>query len=225
MIYGVWIDNTNTLDAYGLILLAEVQTGMPAPRTKYIEVPEADGDLDYTGGLTGGVVRYGMRQISLQLFPAHDKIAGTTRPATEEHAAIIRQKLAEQVHGQRVKLWLPDDPEHYFIGRMEIGEKGGYNNTTIPITMTAEPWRYKNLETKVTVDADGDVILSNETRRAVPTFTATDATATVTFGTVSHQLTPGSKQYDDIVLQPGRNVLTFSGVTDPVRITYQEAVL
>lgn len=225
MIHGIWINDKNTLDDFGLILLADVSIGAPEPKTKYIPVPEADGEMDFTGALTGGVVRYGMRQISLQLFPAYDIIAGKRRPATEQHAAMIRQRLMEEVHGQKVMLWLPDDGGHYFRGRMTVGEKGGYNNTTIPITMTAEPWRYKNLVTTVRVTEDGAVTLANETRRAVPTFTATDAVATVTFGDASHQLTPGNHQFPDIVLEPGQNVLTFSNVGDPVVVTYQEAVL
>lgn len=225
MMHGAWINEQNTLTEYGLALLADLKIGMPEPRTKYVDVPEADGSLDLTGSLTGGVVRYGMRTISLQLFPVRDIIAGTNTPATEEHTALIRQKLAEKVHGQRVKLWLPDDGGHYFIGRMTVGEKGGYNKTTIPVSMTAEPWRYKNDETQIRVTANGEVILSNETKQAIPTFTATDATATVTLGTVSHQLAPGVNQFSDIVLQPGRNKITVSGISNPVVIKYQEAVL
>lgn len=224
MMHGVWINDINTLDSFGLILLADLSIGSPEPRTKYIEIPESDGDMDFTGALTGDVVRYGMRKIDFQLFPAHDIIEGTRSPASESHAAMIRQRLMESVHGQRVRLWLPDDPGHYFVGRMAVGAKGGYNNTTIPVTMTAEPWRYKNDLTTVRVAASGNVILNNETKRTAPTFTATDAVATVTFGTVSHQLMPGENQFDDIVLEPGQNILTISGVSAPVVITYQEAV-
>ena len=224
MIHGVWINNHNTLDEWGLALLADLSISSPEPKLSYVTVPEADGDMDITGSLTGGVVRYAMRDISFSLYPVHDKIAGTIRPATEEHAAMIRQKLAEAVHGQTVKLWLPDDHQHYFRGRMAIGEKGGYNNTIIPVTMTAEPWRYKNLETKATISAAGKINLANETRRAVPIFTTTGS-ATVTFGNVTKAITAGTHTFDDIVLQPGMNILTFSNVTAAVNITYQEAVL
>lgn len=225
MMHGVWIDEQNTLTEYGLALLADLKIGMPAPRTKYVDVPEADGDLDLTGSLTGGVVRYGMRQISFNLFPVYDIIAGTGSPAPESHAAMVRQKLAEKVHGQRVRLWLPDDADHYFVGRMEVGEKGGYNKTTIPVTMQAEPWRYKNTETEIRITTNGAKVLSNETRQMAPTFTATDSAATVTFGTVSHQLAAGINQFNDIILQPGLNTITISGINNPVIIKYQEAVL
>lgn len=224
MMYGVWIDDKNTLDEYGLVLLADLTISEPEPRTDYITVPESDGDLDFTGALTDGIVRYEMRDILFELFPVYDIIAGKRSPADEYHAALVRQKLAEQVHGKRVKLWLPDDPHHYFIGRMIIGDKGGYNNTMIPITMRAEPWRYKNKETTRTVTTSGAISLTNETRRAIPTFKATDAVATVTFGNVSHTLASGNNQFDDIALSPGRNILTFANVGNPIKVTYQEAV-
>ena len=225
MMYGVWIDDKNTLDEYGLALLADVKTGEPEPKTSYITIPEADGFMDATGWLTGGVVRYEMREISFALYPVRDVLTGKRQPPTEYHAATIRQKLAEYIHGQKRKLWLPDDPAHYFRGRLKIGEKGGYNDLRIPVTMTAEPWRYKNEETEIKVTASGSVVLENETKRAVPVFTATDAAATVTFGTVSHALTSGKNEFPDIILEPGRNTLTLSNVSNPVIITYQEAVL
>lgn len=224
MIHGIWINGKNTLSEYGLALLADLSIGSPEPRMKYIEVPEADGNLDFTEALTGGVVRYGMRTISLQLYPVHDIIAGSKKPATEEHAALIRQKLMDEVHGRKVKLWLPDDPRHYFLGRMAIGDKGGFNNTTIPITMTAEPWRYKNLETEIRITSSGRYNLANETRRVIPVFTSTTGGAVITFGSVQHTMTVGNNQWSDIQLQPGRNLISITGVSQPVIVKYQEAV-
>lgn len=224
MMHGVWINNRNTLDEYGLVLLADLTIGTPEPKTKYIEVPEADGDMDFTEALTGNV-RYGMREISFGLFPARDIIAGTNGTATEEHAAMIRQQLAEEIHGQRVKLWLPDDPKHYFIGRMAIGEKGGYNDPTIPIKMMAEPWRYKNLETEIRITENGRYNLANETRRVFPIFTSATGGAVVTFGTVQHTMASGANQWSDIMLQPGSNLINVTGVTQPIIVKYQEAVL
>lgn len=225
MMHGVFIDGVNTLSEFGLALLADVTIGSPKPKTTYIDIPEADGDLDITAALTGGDVRYEMRTVKFSLFPVHDVISGTRSPATEQHSAMIRQKLAELVHGKSVKLWLPDDGEHYFVGRMSIDDKGGFNKTTIPVTMTAEPWRYKNRETIITVTEDSQVIARNETKRVTPVFETESTAAYVTFGNIRRQLEPGSCYFRDIVLSPGVNALGFEGVTDPVTIRYQEAVL
>lgn len=225
MMHGVFIDKTDTLAEYGLALLAELKIGTPEPRMSYVTIPEADGDLDLTGALTGGLVRYGMREISFTLYPVHDIIAGTKSPATEQHAAMIRQKLAQFVHGQKHKLWLPDDGGHYFLGRMQVGEKGGYNNAEIPVTMTAEPWRYKNTETVLTISASGTYNLPNETRPVIPTFTATDGTATVTFNGTAYRLETGTQQFSGIILQPGKNTISVSGVSQSIVVRYQEGVI
>lgn len=225
MMHGVFIDGVDTLSEYGLALLAELKIGTPEPRTSYVTIPEADGDLDLTGALTGGLVRYGMREISFSLYPVHDIIAGKKSPATEQHAALIRQKLAQFIHGQTRCLWLPDDGGHYFRGRMAVGEKGGFNNAEIPVTMTAEPWRYKNLETVLTISADGVYNLPNETRPVIPIFTATDGLATVTFGGTDYQIATGENRFSGIVLQPGTNTITVSGIGQPVVVRYQEGVI
>lgn len=225
MMYGVYIDNIDTMAELGLILTAELTIGTPEPRTNYVTVPEADGDLDLTGVLTGGAVRYGMREISFELYPAFDIIAGTRSPATEQHAALIRSRLANLIHGQKHKLWLPDDGNHYFLGRMAVGEKGGYNNTVIPVTMTAEPWRYKTMETVRTITSTGTVTLNNEKKPAQPIFTST-AVATVSFNGTSYQIRPNEENtFDGIVLAEGQTQITITSLTKPVIISYQEATL
>ena len=222
---GVTIDNIDTLTVYGLILCSDLKIGTPEPRTKYITVPEADGDLDLTGALTDGEVRYGMREISFSLFAAKDVIAATNSPATESHFAAVRSQLMGFLHGKRRQIWLPDDPDHYFIGRFKVGEKSGYNSGRIAVTMKADPWRYKNDVTTITVTASGTVSLSNELKSAVPTFTAEDAYATVTFNGVSHALAVGENVFSDIKLGAGMNSISMVGVHNPIVISYQEATL
>ena len=225
MIYGVWIDDINTLTDYGLMLCADVSVSSPEPRLSYVSIPEGDGDLDITAALTGGEVRYGMRTINFTLFAAHDIISGKPSPATEQHMAMVRSRFAAYIHGQKRKLWLPDDPEHYYYGRIRLGNKGGYNNGRIPITMTADPWRYRNDLTKFVVSEDMTVKLTNEGRRVSPVFRATDATAHVLFGEDDYQILPGDNRFEGLLLETGGNDLTFSNVTNAITISYQEAVL
>lgn len=155
MIYGVTFDTPdgtsggwNTLTTYGLMLCDDLTIETPSPRLKYVEVPELDGALDLTESLTGSVT-FAQRQITFTLFAAHDVIAEKTTPATEEHFETVRQQFAAAVNGKRMKLWLPDDSVHYFIGRVTVGEKSGYNSGKIPVTMLADPYRYGANNTKV----------------------------------------------------------------------------
>lgn len=155
MIYGVQFaaptSNTatiNTLTDYGLMLCDDLSIETPAPRLKYVEVPELDGALDLTESLTGSVT-YSQRKITFTLFAAHDKTANTRTPATEAHFETARQQFTAAVNGKKMKMWLPDDSSHWFLGRVYVGEKSGYNNGKIQVTMIADPYRYGANNTKV----------------------------------------------------------------------------
>ena len=147
MIYGVSFAlpsesaaSINSLSDYGLMLCDDLVIESPTPRFKFVEVPELSGALDLTDALTGEVT-YSQQQITFTLFAAHDVIAEKETPATEEHFEMLRQQFADAVNGRRLKMWLPDDPAHYFIGRVSIGAKSGYNSGKIPVAMTADPHR------------------------------------------------------------------------------------
>lgn len=227
---GVTINGVNTLTAYGLALLADLTISEPEPRTTYVTVPEADGDLDLTGALTGGVVRYGMRQVSFTLYPVRDIIAGTNTVPTEEHAALVRQQLTAAIHGKQATLLLPSDPSHYFIGRLAVGDKGGFNDLRIPVTMTAQPWRINPAKiVTIAVPFTGDYTITNPGPATVPTFKSTHSNAAIfTFGSSATPHTIGASEvtFDDVTFETGENVLHFVGtVSYPVTIKYQEAVL
>lgn len=224
MMYGAVIDNINTLEEYGLVLLDDVSYGTPEPRIKTVTIPEADGVLDLSEA-TSGAVRFGTRKISFRLFAYAD--TGEHKKPTEESFAIIRQRLMNEIHGKRRKLWLPDDTDHYYEGRFSVGEKGPYNSGIIPITVTADPWRYKNEVTERLFAKDGTFIIQNEKRPARPFFVKASAGGTVTFKGVTKTLLAGENSFDNIIFGEGANTITFSGITGSAEVTvkYQEGTL
>lgn len=141
MMYGVTIGTKDSLTEWGLVLLSDLSIEAPAPRFKFVTVPELDGALDLTESLTGSV-SYNQRKISFTLFSAHDVVAGTNSPATEEHFRTVLASLMAYANGKRLKLVLPDDPAHYFMGRFSFGVKGGYNSGRVAVTVTVDPYRY-----------------------------------------------------------------------------------
>lgn len=211
MKYGVTINEKNTLTEWGLILLANVKAEAPKARTKYVTIPEMDGVLDLTESLTGRI-SYNQRTVSFELFAALE----------EDALESVRAQLAAYANGKRVKLWLPDDPSHYFYGRMSIGGKGAYHNGKIAVSMVADPWKYKTALTTVSITANGNKTLSNEAMPTVPVFVASKKGPTVAFGSVSHSLVAGRNSFDDIVLQPGDNQISVSNYTGTLRVEYQE---
>ena len=224
MIYGVTIGGVDTLSEWGLMLCDDLKIGEASPRFKFVSVPEMSGALDMTESLTGKVT-YDQRKISYTLFAAHDIIAGTMTPATEEHFQTVLARFNTFAHGKRLAMYLPDDPNHYFMGRISIGGKSGYNSGRVKVEMIADPYRYKSAETSVSVTSAGTKTLQNESMPAVPTFTASASGTNIAFGSVSHTLVSGVNRFPDIVLQPGNNSITVSNLSGTLTIKYQEGLL
>ena len=224
MIYGVTIGGKNTLTEWGLMLCDDLSIGAASPRYKFVSVPEMSGALDMTESLTGQVT-YDQRKISYTLYAAHDIIAGTRTPATEEHFQTVLSRFNTFANGKRLAVYLPDDPNHYFMGRVSISGKSGFNSGRVKVEVIADPYRYKSSETSVSVTSSGTKTLQNEGMPAVPTFTASAAGTTITFGSVSHTLVSGVNRFPDIVLQPGNNSITVSNLSGTLTIKYQEGVL
>lgn len=221
MIYGVQIDDINTLTEWGLILLQDVSIGAAQVKTNYISVPEADGALDLTAALTGIPV-YENREISFTLFAGRGP-GGKGGPANEWDFERIKAALSAYCSGQIRRLILPDDPNHCFIGRMQVGDKGGYNSGRVQVTMQADPWRYKNEVTEHILSVPGTYVLGNEGKRAIPTLEAT-AAAAITFNGETYELTAGENRIDEIIFTAGRNTVTLEG-SGEITISYQEAHL
>lgn len=218
---GININGIDTLSTYGLILCDDLEIGTPPAITKFVEIPGADGALDLTETLTGGI-NYGMREISFSLFAARDVIAGTQTPATEEHFAEIRRRFAVAFLGKQVQLWTPDDMTRYYLGRLQMAEKSGYNSGTISITVQCQPWHYKNALTTRVISEDGSYLLPNEHMPSTPTFTVQSGGARVGYYRV-YTLIAGDNVFPGLVFHSGNNGVSFSGVGDPITVTWQEA--
>lgn len=223
MIYGVIINETDTLHKYGLCLLEDVSIGAPEPKVKYVDLPDGDGSLDLSDSLTGRV-SYGMREITFNLFAAVNVVHGKPWAANEWAASEALAMFMQEYHGKKVKLWLPDDREHYFFGRIAIGGKGGYNKGVVPVSMTAEPWKYKNYVTRKLYSVDGTYRVKNEQRPAIPTFSKTSSGGTLTFNGTDYGLGPGDNIFPNVVFQEGINTFTLSDA-GVVTVSYQEARL
>jgi hypothetical protein len=143
----ILFDNYDTA-VDGLWTLAACVLSEATSVTNYIDVPgRLDGPLDASTALTGDV-QYNSRTLSARL----ESSEGTR---LEREARI--DELVNRLHGQRVKIWLPDDAEHYIIGRVSV--KKEYNDlahAAVAVSAVCEPWRYENEETVYEVTASGD---------------------------------------------------------------------
>lgn len=220
MLYGVKINGVDTLEAYGLALLADYSIETPKLRERRLEVPGMDGSLDLSTALTGRPV-YDDRQITFKLF----------KGVKDADLDAIRRKLTAAYHGQRVSVEFPFDADHTFAGRMQIGAMETYNSGVIPVSMVANPWRLKKTVTTVSRDdlstSYKTLTLPNERKPVTPTITCGQDT-TLLFSGKTYTVTGGVTYRNlDLQLAAGENTLKakVTSGTGTITVEYQEGSL
>lgn len=207
-----------TKDDWGLSLQS-FTIGEPEIKTNYIDLPVGDGSIDLTEALRGEV-------------SYRDRAIEATFNILAPRAAW--QPLMDQIkayaHGRKLHIKVPDDAEHYFIGRVNVGPLiKGSASATFKIDITAEPYKYKNSPTFSTtiIGAMGTaaVTLVNGRRRVIPSLTTNNTTQIIKDG-VSASVAPGTHILTNFILTEGNNTLTLNAVEGTIiTITYQEATL
>lgn len=207
--------------AANLWTLSGWSLGDAVPVTNTIDVPgRIDGPLDASTVLTDGDVRYGPRPFEATLE--------TSEGTRLERKARI-DTMINKLHGQRVKFWLPDDADHYLVGRFTVSEL--YNDlahAAVTVTATCEPWKYAKQEnvSSLYASASADYLtLYNDGRRAVvPLLTVEGGEVSLTYATSTIMLGEGVHKWPTLLLTPGTHDITYSG-SGQLTITYREAVL
>lgn len=188
------------------------------PKTNYVTIDGAHGSLDLSEALTGEPV-YGDRTVTASFMCSE----GTHR----EREALLRQ-IRTALHGRKVPIVEPDDPDHFFLGRVKIVEP--VNNLafmTFSIEATCDPWRYAVNETNRAVTVNGssvDLVIRNEGDKTLCPIVNVNGSVVLSFMEKTTELEPGSYKITDLRLEHGPNVVTISG-SGTVIFTYQEAVL
>ena len=207
----------HTADDWDLIMSSKI-IGMPKSRISKVDMSDRDGDLDMSESMLGRV-SYKNRVLSFSF----------TCTAHQSTWAELRDEIAGFVHGKRLKIIDPDTPEHYYIGRCELDEpsyKGGAI-MFLTITVDADPYRLRLVETvgMENVTAGSKISLINSTMPVIPTITVT-ADMTIAFGTFSVSLASGSVyQIPQITLMPGENIITVTGGSGKITVTYRQGTI
>lgn len=201
---GVTFNNKHSYWDWHLLLKRRPVISPPVPKTKYVDIPGADGGLDLSRVLTGHI-HYKQRKITFEFL----LIAGRDAwPA-------IYTEILDTLHGKEAEIVFDDDPQYVYTGRVTVN-KMETEKVTAVITMTAdvEPYKtskssnpaYKNLS----VDGSRTVMLHGMRKPTVPAFTAS-ADMQVTFGGHTYDLPAGDSIIPDIVVYEGDNTFVFTG--------------
>ena len=189
------------------------------PKTHYIDKPGGDGTWDYTTALTDGLPRFNDRE----LVATFELSEGDRMSREREIRAMINE-----LHGLSHQIELPDDDEHYLIGRLRVVKDYNDNaHAAITVTATCEPWKYKGVESWLLLNAattKQTAVVANTGRREVVPTIEVSAEVLREYGTSSWALGPGVHVIPDLQLVQGDHIITYSG-SGTIKLTYREAVL
>jgi hypothetical protein len=212
------LDKFNTW--YDLHLLVTAKTIPDAePKTNYVKLDGMSGSLDLSEALTGEIT-YDDRMISATFWTDYGN--------RKDREALLKL-ITASLHGKKVKIIEPDDPEHYFYGRVNVKSKTNilpYAEFTIEAT--CDPWRYAINESKRRVDINSsditDVVIHNNGVKTLCPLITVSGTVTIIYNDTEAVLTSGSYKISDIKLYQGSNIIGVSG-NGSVIFTYREADL
>ena len=216
--YDTAADGLWTLASWKLTKGEQVQT--------FVAVPGRAAPLDLSTYLTDGEPYYGNAYLEAVL------------ESSEGERLERKQRIdlmANYLDGQQLRIYLPDDPDRYLVGRVQVYRE--YNDPAhcaVRVSAVCDPWLYAADETVVALtatEAEQTAHLFNYGRLAVvPTVTVTGEVRVV-YGTSAWALPAGEYHLPELYLTPGQgpgrpgvHSITYSG-SGSITITYREAVL
>ena len=189
------------------------------PKTNYVNIDGMDGTLDLSESLTGEI-KFNDRTITASFW--------TDNGNYKDRNALLRS-IVSYLHGKKIKIIEPDDPDHYFNGRVQIkSKKNILPYAEFTLEAVCDPWRYAINESVRRVEVSSgsvtDVVINNNgVKTLCPTITITGAVNVIQNG-VKTPLIAGTYKISDIKLYQGVNVIGVSG-NGSATFTYTEADL
>lgn len=225
--YGVKFGNYHSYEDFNLILVSKT-IGAAKPKRASVDIPAGDGEIDYTDYF--GDVNYENRSLAFEF---------NTIGSIENFLPLF-STIQNTIHGQRLKIVLDEDPEFYYLGRINVNEwKSDKRINKLTIEVDADPYKYRALKTTIAqtiTTTQSTITCMNLRKRVVPTIKATVA-ANVTFNTYDENGTlietytksiAANQEVTDsnIQFKPGQNTLLVTGTASgTITIEYQEGGL
>lgn len=211
------IDKFNTFLDWRLILTAKSVTP-PQAKTKYVSIDGMNGTLDLSEVLTGEIT-YNDRTVSASFV--------LTEGSFNERNGILRE-IVNRLHGKKVKLIEPDDPTHYFLGRVTIKIlKNQLPYGEISLEAVCDPWRYSINDSVRRVEVNDqtiDIVINNNGAKTLSPEITVTGSVNISFNNGNVSLTDGTYKISDLRLYAGVNIINVSG-EGVVTFTYKEADL
>jgi len=131
MIHGATFGDVHSLRDLGLYT-KKITVNPPKPKTLYVDVPGADGQIDLTESLTGQVV-YQARTIRFEFLVIGGK----------ENWPTVYSTVLNHLHGKQKRIVLDADKQHYYTGRCVVNKwQCDQAMATLVIDATCDPYKY-----------------------------------------------------------------------------------
>lgn len=223
----VLFDDINTYKDFGL-LVQEISISEAPIKEELIEIPGADGKLDFSTALTGDI-KFDNRTITIELAKRK-----------KESCYSEYSKVQNALHGKVMKIILSNDPNFYYKGKVKVKEFDRYTllqNITIEcdvepykydLTASDEDWLWDPFsfedgiinETKdLEVNGELEVDIYGRRKKVVPKITCDNAMQVI-FDGQTYNLSAGTQKVLNIQICEGKNTLKFIG-NGTVSISYR----
>lgn len=202
------------------LILTHTEIDFPDVKRETLDIPGADGVLDFSTSLTGDV-KYKNRKITFEFVTLEKYVLWKS----------LMSKLSNYLHGQSFKVILDEDPNFYYFGEVEINQfKSNKSLGLLTIECDVEPYKYDltssaedwpwdpfsfedgiiNETRDIEINGETEVIIYGRRKKVVPTITC-DSPMTVTFNSNTYNLLAGTQKVLNIQICEGENVLKFIG--------------
>ena len=129
---GVSFDKKHSYRTWRMLLKSDPVITPPEVKKKLVEVPGTNKVIDLTESLTGGEIKYHMRSIRCVFY-----VIGGRQKWPAVYSAVMNE-----IHGRRMQITMDNDPNYYYIGRVEVDEYGSDEAAaTIVVTAEVEPYK------------------------------------------------------------------------------------
>ncbi len=228
---NVIFGDKRSYDDWGL-LLEEMKISFPVAKTKLVDLPGADGELDLTE--INGPIKYESRKIEFSF----------SRESGYESWHSLSSEIAAAIHGKRLKVILETDPNYYYIGRFELeSEKVDDVLANITISGVVDPYKYDledgtedwlwdpfNFETgiireygNIRINGSGTIHVFGREKYTEPVITCSSP-MTLVCGAITVALPAGTTKVYELLLGPGDHALNFTG-KGTVTVSYRGGML
>lgn len=157
MYHSVYFGDKNSWDDYGLVPINKIYIPEPSQKTNYVEVEGASGSLDFSTLITGYPIYNNITgEMQFYLLDRYDaRVIANNGYAYPENYTFydIFSKIRAELNGKQFKVWLEDDPDWYYFGRIAVKATMTSPRPSVVISYNFEP--YKKTRTPKTYILNG----------------------------------------------------------------------